>query len=180
MAWTPKELIERIRADRPRISEETLARAIGVDPDVLVAWERGEGAPAGQEFIPRLAWIASQARIWYAQVMHAILGIWRAGPDLDAAMNGPEPPGPGEFFREIRCRRAGRDRVEYEIELAYSFDVLVFIPFGPEQDRVRLARRADGPEEEVVRFTTESWGPEAERADLRAGQTISLFVRLYP
>ncbi len=180
MVWTPKELIERIRADRPPISDATLAMAVGVTPEVIAEWASGGNPVAGQDYTARLSWIASQARIWYAQVMHVVLGIWRPGRDLEAALNGVEPPGPGEFLREIRCRRAAQDRVEYQLELAYSFDVLVFFAFGPEQDRVRIARSADGPEGEVVRFTTESWGPPEERADLQAGKTLSLFVRMFP
>lgn len=180
MVRSPRELIERIRAGRPPISDDVLASAVGVPAEVIAAWGRDEDPPDGRDSVPRLAWIAAQAGTWYVQVMPVILGLWRPGSDLETALAGQNPPGPGEFFRQIDCRRAAADRVEYRVELRYSFDVLVFVAFGPERDRVRLARRADGPEGEVLRFTTAAWGPAEEQAELIAGSVVSLFVRLFP
>jgi len=181
LADTPQELLERLRADRGPIPDALIEAALDVPEGTAARWERGETPSVPPGAIERLAWLKSQARIWYLRVMPVLLAVWRSGPELEKEWAGPARRPAGDYISEVHCRRVDRDVIEYRINLDADFEFVSFVVFGPDRDRVRIGRTQNVGDELAVRFCAPSYGQSSEETQLLGrGDEVVLYARFVP
>jgi hypothetical protein len=104
--------------------------------------------------------------------------MWRPGKHLGREeARGHHRPA-GDFISRVAASPQGRDLVEVRLTLAEDFEVLVFMAYGPDRERVRLARSIGDEGSATLRLHTgQGWGPSRERTKLGRGDEVVLYIR---
>lgn len=128
---------------------------MGVSPNTVARWARGEMEAREEEHLRKLAWFRAQWNAWYLLTMPAVLLLWQPSRQA-AAVPAPEDYNDGLGpIASVTSRpvTAGGRVIEHEMTLAATFQAMTFIAMGPDRGRIALSNKPNGGGTPLLRST---------------------------